>query len=236
MKLAEHSCGDSRLTCNDCEGPVCPKCMVECPVGYRCKKCAGKITSHVLQVTPAIIARTIVVAGITGYVAPYLAQYSGGFYGFIIIYFVAVLAGNLLHKVSGYKMGTAIVSTVMIGAIAGMLANPVTFRSYQMQQDLARLSMQMKQQAPESQSKQKLTSEQSQADKERDMRKNAQGPFSEEDGAPGETMTSEQLEMTRQHFQSAQVWEIIELAIFLAGLLTPFTGVMPALPFPFFRR
>lgn len=232
MKFAEHSCGDSRLTCNDCEGQVCPKCMIECPVGYRCKKCAGKITSHVLQVTPLIVARTIVVAAIVGYVAPFLTQFSGGFYGIIITYFVGALAGNLLHRVSGFKLGTAIVTTVLVGAIAGMLANPVTFRSYQMQNDLARLTQQMQQQNSVLQNSQQ-SSQTTDGNSTTQNRQTADRERMEDDD---ERMSPEQLEMTRQHFQSAQVWELIELAIFLAGVLTPFTGMVPALPFPFWRR
>lgn len=232
MKFAEHSCGDSRLTCNDCQGQVCPKCMIECPVGYRCKKCAGKITSHVLQVTPLIVARTIVVAAIVGYVAPLLTQFSGGFYAIIITYFVGALAGNLLHRVSGFKLGTAIVTTVLVGAIAGMLANPVTFRSYQMQNDLARLTQQMQQQNSVLQNSQQS----SQTTDGNSATQNRQTADRERIKEDDERMSPEQLEMTRQHFQSAQVWELIELAIFLAGVLTPFTGMVPALPFPFWRR
>lgn len=212
--------------------------MVECPVGYRCKKCAGKITSHVLQVTPIIVARTIVVAAVVGYVAPYLMQFTGGFYGIVIGYFVGVLAGNLLHRVSGFKMGTAIVTTVVVGAIAGMLANPVTFRSYYLQNDLARLSQQMREQKTIIQNNAQQDANpaiESKAEKNSAAQSRAAvDPDNyDEDNPP---MSPEQLEMTRQHFQSAQVWELIELAIFLAGMLTPFTGVVPALPFPFWRR
>jgi hypothetical protein len=29
------------LRCNRCGKPICPRCMVETPVGYRCPECAG---------------------------------------------------------------------------------------------------------------------------------------------------------------------------------------------------
>lgn len=213
--------------------------MVECPVGYRCKKCAGKITSHVLQVTPLIVARTIVVAALVGYVAPYLTQFSGGFYGIVIGYFVGVLAGNLVHRVSGFKMGTAIVTTVLVGAIAGMFANPATFRSYHMQNDLARLSQQMREQNSIIQNNAQQnanTPGESTGQKNSSAQKNRGAVDPDSYDEESQPMSPDQLEMTRQHFQSAQVWELIELAIFLAGMLTPFTGVVPALPFPFWRR
>lgn len=165
-------------------------------------------------------------------------QFTGGFYGIVIGYFVGVLAGNLLHRVSGFKMGTAIVTTVVVGAIAGMLANPVTFRSYYLQNDLARLSQQMREQKTIIQNNAQQDANpaiESKAEKNSAAQSRAAvDPDNyDEDNPP---MSPEQLEMTRQHFQSAQVWELIELAIFLAGMLTPFTGVVPALPFPFWRR
>jgi len=44
--LDERSCPrhpgiTTRLRCSKCGTPICPRCMVETPVGYRCPTCAG---------------------------------------------------------------------------------------------------------------------------------------------------------------------------------------------------
>ena len=41
MKCATHSEIETYLKCGKCGKPICPKCMVQTPVGARCPDCAG---------------------------------------------------------------------------------------------------------------------------------------------------------------------------------------------------
>lgn len=40
MKCATHPGVETALRCSKCGKPICPKCMVETPVGARCPQCA----------------------------------------------------------------------------------------------------------------------------------------------------------------------------------------------------
>jgi len=40
LKCAKHPNTETNLLCGKCEKPICPKCMVETPVGMRCSECA----------------------------------------------------------------------------------------------------------------------------------------------------------------------------------------------------
>ena len=40
MKCATHPGVETNLTCGKCGKPICPKCMVQTPVGARCPECA----------------------------------------------------------------------------------------------------------------------------------------------------------------------------------------------------
>ncbi len=40
MRCAEHPDVETGLRCGKCDKPICPKCMVETPVGARCRECA----------------------------------------------------------------------------------------------------------------------------------------------------------------------------------------------------
>ena len=40
MKCAVHPDVETNLRCGKCEKPICPHCMVQTPVGARCKECA----------------------------------------------------------------------------------------------------------------------------------------------------------------------------------------------------
>jgi B-box zinc finger len=39
MYCANHPKTETTLRCNKCEKPICPKCAVQVPTGYRCKEC-----------------------------------------------------------------------------------------------------------------------------------------------------------------------------------------------------
>lgn len=115
-----HECGDTRLKCIDCDGPVCPKCFVQCPVGQRCKACSSKFSSHVLNVGFGQLALMFLVAlalgGAFGFLGAYL---SGGLWMWIITYFLGVAAGNLIHKVVGFKIGPKVIAVATVGVLTG---------------------------------------------------------------------------------------------------------------------
>ena len=41
MQCAAHPEVETNLSCGRCGVPICPRCMVQTPVGARCRKCAG---------------------------------------------------------------------------------------------------------------------------------------------------------------------------------------------------
>jgi hypothetical protein len=41
MKCAYHPNVETNLRCGKCDKPICPKCLVQTPVGARCRDCAG---------------------------------------------------------------------------------------------------------------------------------------------------------------------------------------------------
>jgi hypothetical protein len=125
-KIAGHSCGQSALKCIDCADQVCPKCMVQCAVGNRCKKCAGRFTSHVLLVTPKVLIKLLLVTGIFGYLYGYVEpQLPGmGFYGYLIQFGLAYALGRLAHRAASYKLGAKIILTALLGLAVGLVLGP----------------------------------------------------------------------------------------------------------------
>ena len=39
LHCANHPAVETSLRCNNCEKPICPKCAVRTPIGYRCREC-----------------------------------------------------------------------------------------------------------------------------------------------------------------------------------------------------
>ena len=52
MKCAAHPEVDTNLACGKCGIPICPKCLVQTPVGMRCRKCARLKRLPTFEITP----------------------------------------------------------------------------------------------------------------------------------------------------------------------------------------
>ncbi len=122
-----HSCGDSRLTCTDCSSQICPSCFVQCAVGNRCKKCASRFTSHVLQVSKAVIAKASAAAAAAGFAFGYVLQNLGtcGWMPLILSFGAGVVCGRVTHKVASYKLGKALAICVFICSLSGFMFSPI---------------------------------------------------------------------------------------------------------------
>jgi hypothetical protein len=59
MYCAKHSNIETNLTCGKCGKPICPKCLVQTPVGIRCQECARLKTLPTFQVGLSYYLRAI---------------------------------------------------------------------------------------------------------------------------------------------------------------------------------
>ena len=59
MKCATHPEVETNLRCAKCGKPICPKCMVQTPVGARCPDCAGLYKVPTYQVSAKYYLRAI---------------------------------------------------------------------------------------------------------------------------------------------------------------------------------
>jgi hypothetical protein len=129
----EHNCGASKLQCIDCSGPICPRCLVQCPVGNRCKNCTKRFDSHLLKVNFGVIARALLGSAVLGFLFNVLDGFLplGGFYMLFLAYFIGGLAGGLLFQISGRKIGPKVATTVAIGLLLGSLSSGLVWQNIQ---------------------------------------------------------------------------------------------------------
>lgn len=120
MVCANHPNRETTLRCNRCGKPICTRCAVHTPVGYRCRECVrGQQT--VFETVRAIdYVVTVIVSAIgVGLATPILMIL--GFWGLI----VAPVAGGALAEVvrwavrrrRGRRLGLAAIA----GGIVGLL-------------------------------------------------------------------------------------------------------------------
>lgn len=115
---------ETALRCSRCEKPICPRCLIQSPVGARCKDCAKVIKSPIYTLNTAHYLRAGLVAGLGGvaigaaWIGILVALPVG--FGFFSIFIGAGLAWAFtkgMDFATGLKRGPVIVAL----AIGGIL-------------------------------------------------------------------------------------------------------------------
>lgn len=108
------------LRCNRCGNPICVKCAVRTPVGYRCKNC---VRNQQQTFYTAGVADYVIAALITLPLAA-LAQFVGSLLSWFVV-FVAPLAGGLIaeavRRATGRRRGQYTWLVVAVCCVIGAL-------------------------------------------------------------------------------------------------------------------
>jgi hypothetical protein len=103
MKCAIHTDTETGLSCGRCGTPICPKCLVETPVGARCRKCANVRKLPTYSITPVqyvkAIAAGVAIAIAVGVLWAYLRIAVGRVFGLLTALLLAAGAAYLIAEV-----------------------------------------------------------------------------------------------------------------------------------------
>jgi hypothetical protein len=115
-----HPTVQTNLRCNRCNRPICTKCAVLTPTGYRCKECVRgqQKTFETAQSTDFIFA--VVIAGVLGFVGSLVASILGFF-----VIFIGPIAGLIVaeavravvHKRRSKRLFQAAAAAAAIGSL-----------------------------------------------------------------------------------------------------------------------
>ncbi len=119
MKCTYHPNVSTRLRCSRCEKPICPRCMVPTPIGYRCPDCARGPKPAIYQASATGIA-TGAAMGVV------IASLVGVFWGLFPnweFYWVLILGFGVSESISWatkYKRGTELMMIAMVCVFFGI--------------------------------------------------------------------------------------------------------------------
>ena len=128
MQCATHPSVQTELACGRCERPICPRCLVQTPVGARCRQCAGVRRLPTFEVTPAYAARglgaSLAAGGVVGVAWGWLLPYTLGVYGYFVFFFALGLGyavGEAVSWATNRKRGPALQGIAVAGVVAAYL-------------------------------------------------------------------------------------------------------------------
>ena len=135
MRCARHPDIETDLRCGKCEQPICPKCMVQTPVGARCPKCAALKKLPVYEISTIFYIRAIAAglatAAVLGAIWPFIPL--GGFFLFFIALVIGYVVGEGISLAVNRKRGpglqiiagiSVVVSYVIRSLIESLIETP----------------------------------------------------------------------------------------------------------------
>ncbi|MBA4180446.1 MAG: hypothetical protein C0506_07650 [Anaerolinea sp.] len=111
---------ETALRCSRCETPICPKCLIQTPVGARCRDCARMTKSPVYTVSNATMVRAAL-ASVVGGVAMgliwglVLLPFSVGFFSIFVGAGLGYAFTRMMEFATGRKRGPVIVAFAVFG-------------------------------------------------------------------------------------------------------------------------
>jgi hypothetical protein len=123
---ANHPTVETMLRCNRCNKPICTRCAVQTPVGYRCKECVGRQQAvfYTGGVLDYVIAGAISV--VLGGIASYLMTLVGAWFvalilGPVVGIGIAELVRLAVRRRRSRYLWTVVVAGIIVGAVPSLL-------------------------------------------------------------------------------------------------------------------
>jgi hypothetical protein len=120
LYCANHPNTETMLRCNRCEKPICSKCAVQTPTGYRCRECVRGQQ----KVFETAQWQDLPLAFITSFGLSFLGSLIAGSMGFFVI-FIAPIVGTILAEAARFvtrrRRSQRLSQVVAAGAIIGGL-------------------------------------------------------------------------------------------------------------------
>ncbi len=134
LYCANHPDVETLLRCNRCNKPICMKCAVQTPVGYRCKDCVREQQKSYFN---AVGSDNVIAFGVgfavSAIAAPFVGLLIGGFgfWGLIIAFVAGSGAGSALAQIIrrsvGRRRGRYLPMFALVGIVLGVLIGSFVF-------------------------------------------------------------------------------------------------------------
>jgi len=115
------------LRCSRCNTPICPRCLVQTPVGARCRECGNVSRLPTFNVTPVYFARASAAALISGLAVGWFWELITPRFGFGIFFavFIGLGVGWIISEAvslaTNRKLGLGLQLVAVTGVVIAFL-------------------------------------------------------------------------------------------------------------------
>lgn len=119
LTCANHPNRETNLRCNHCEKPICPKCAVQTPVGYRCQECIRGHQKNFETSTTMDLPIAGAIALITVGLATAILRFLG-FWGLFVAPIVGTGIAELIRLAVKKRRSRRLTLTSIVGGTLGV--------------------------------------------------------------------------------------------------------------------
>lgn len=120
LTCANHPATETRLRCNRCQKPICSKCAVRTPVGYRCRECV-RGQQAVFETTKTLDYPIAAVVSAVGAGLGAVLLGSLGFWGFLLAPIVGGGIAEVVRWAVGRRRSRHLGRWAVLGGSLGLL-------------------------------------------------------------------------------------------------------------------
>jgi hypothetical protein len=120
MHCYRHPDRETYVRCGRCDRPICTRCAMQGPVGFRCKNCGTLANDPLTTFRPTQLALGLAIATIGGIAIAMVTGFTGWF-GIIIAFFGGGIIAETVTRTIGFKRGPKMIAIVMGGIIVGSI-------------------------------------------------------------------------------------------------------------------
>lgn len=132
LYCAFHPDRETRLRCNKCDKPICAKCAVRTPVGYRCRECVrgqqaifqtAEWYDYAIGAAVALVLSGIMTlfGGALGWFAIFLGAFAGGAVAEVVRFAVRKRRGRYFAEIVGGAMIAGALPILLGPLLIGLL-------------------------------------------------------------------------------------------------------------------
>ena len=120
LHCVNHPNVETSLRCNRCERPICPRCAVLTPTGYRCKDCVRGLQKNFDTAQTIDYPFAFIVAGGLSFMGSFLTRYLG-FFTIFLAPIAGVIVAEAVRAVIRRRRSRLLYQVAPVGAALGSL-------------------------------------------------------------------------------------------------------------------
>jgi hypothetical protein len=118
LRCYRHPDRETWVRCGRCDRPICPRCAMQGPVGFRCRDCGRPVHDPLTSFTPVQLVGGFLLSATAGTIAGLLSGRIG-FFVILVAWFAGAFIADLVTRFVGYKHGPVMAIVLIGGILAG---------------------------------------------------------------------------------------------------------------------